>query len=152
MTEPRWMMIERPLMALWVGGLCVVGYLVAPVLFATLTDERQLAGMLAGKMFSAISWAGLVIGTVLFVGSVISAGSQWLRQWRCWALTIMLLVVVLMLFVIQPMMADLKAQGAIVKGTELAAAFGKLHGISSGLYLLLSVLGLTLVTVGLRRA
>ncbi len=151
LTCTRLLAVERLLLALWVGGICVIGYLVAPILFATLTDERQMAGMLAGKMFSAISWVGLVIGTLLFIGSIVGTGAQWLRQWRCWALISMLLVVVLMLFVIQPMMADLKSQGPVIKGTELAAEFGRLHGISSGLYLLMSLSGLTLVATGLRR-
>jgi len=152
LTCTRLVAVERLLLALWVGGICVVGYLVAPILFATLTDDRQLAGMLAGKMFSAISWAGLVIGTLLFVGSIVGSGAQWLRQWRCWLLISMLVVVVLMLFVIQPMMADLKLQGPVIKGSELAAEFGRLHGLSSGLYLLMSLSGLTLVATGLRRS
>jgi len=152
LTCTRLMAVERLLLALWVGGICVVGYLVAPILFATLTDDRQLAGMLAGKMFSAISWAGLVIGTLLFIGSIAGAGAQWLRQWRCWLLISMLVVVVLMLFVIQPMMADLKLQGPVIKGSELAAEFGRLHGLSSGLYLLMSLSGLTLVAAGLHRS
>ena len=49
------------------------------------------------------------------------------------------------------MMADLKAQGPIVPGSDSAAAFGLLHGISTGIYLLLSLLGLILVALGLRR-
>jgi len=138
-------------MALWVGGLCAIGYLAAPILFATLVDDRQLAGMLAGKMFAAISWAGLVIGTILFLGAIVSEGAQWLRQWRAWALIAMLLIVIAMLFVIQPMMAELKSQGPIVKGSDLAAAFGRLHGISSGLYTVMSLAGLVLVALGLRR-
>jgi len=152
LTCTRLMAVERLLLTLWVGGICTVGYLVAPILFATLTDDRQMAGMLAGKMFSAISWAGLVIGTLLFIGSMVAAGAQWLRQWRCWLLITMLVVVVLMLFVIQPMMAELKLQGPVIKGSELAAEFGRLHGLSSGLYLLMSLSGLTLVAAGLRRS
>ncbi|MBL1259658.1 MAG: DUF4149 domain-containing protein [Thiotrichaceae bacterium] len=151
LTSTRLLAVERLLLALWVGGICVIGYLVTPILFATLTDDRQTAGMLAGKMFSAISWAGLVIGTLLLIASVVGAGTQWLRQWRCWTLVSMLVVVILMLFVIQPMMAELKTQGPVIKGTELAAEFGRLHGISSGLYLLMSLSGLTLVAAGLRR-
>ena len=45
-------------LTLWVGGLWAIGYLVAPTLFATLAD-RQLAAMLAGKLFILIGWVGL---------------------------------------------------------------------------------------------
>ncbi len=150
-TVQRFEMIERLLMALWVGGLCAIGYIAAPILFSSL-DDRQLAGMLAGKLFNVISWGGLGIGIVLCIGSIVCVGTQWLRQWRAWALLGMLLVVCVMLFVLQPMMAELKTQGPIVEGSELAAAFGRLHGISSLLYLVMSLLGLLLVAVGLRQS
>ncbi len=150
LTASRFDMIERLLMALWIGGLCIVGYLVAPILFATLED-RQLAGMLAGKLFSAISWVGLVIGGTLTVACLVTEGGAWLRQWRAWAMVAILAIVVSMLFVVQPMMADLKSQGPAIPGSDLAAAFGRLHGISSGLYLVMSLLGLALVALGLRR-
>ena len=41
------------LIALWVGGMWAIGYMAAPVLFASLGD-RQLAGMVAGKLFALI--------------------------------------------------------------------------------------------------
>ena len=43
---------------LWVGGLWAIGYIVAPSLFAHL-DDRALAGMLAGKMFTLMAYIGL---------------------------------------------------------------------------------------------
>lgn len=150
LTPQRFEIVERLLMALWVGGLCAIGYIAAPVVFASL-DNRQIAGMLAGKLFSVISWGGLVIGTVLFLGCIASAGTQWLRQWRAWGLLVMVVIVCVMLFVLQPMMAEIKAQGPVVEGSELAAAFGRLHGISSLLYLVLSLVGLLLVAVGLQK-
>ncbi len=149
-SAQRFEIVERLLMALWVGGLCAIGYIAAPVLFASL-DDRQVAGMLAGKLFNVISWGGLGIGIILCIGSIACAGTQWLRQWRAWALLGMVLIVCVMLFVLQPMMAELKAQGPVVEGSELAAAFGRLHGISSLLYLVMSLSGLLLVAVGLRR-
>ncbi len=150
-SQQRFDSAERVLMALWIGGVCAVGYLVAPVLFSTLED-RQLAGMLAGKMFSAIFWVGLIIGGTLTIACLITRGSGWLRQWRGWAMMVMLTIIISMLFIVQPMMADLKTQGAIIPSSELAAAFSRLHGISSGLYLVMSLLGLALVALGLRRS
>jgi len=51
-------------------------------------------------------------------------------------------------FVLQPMMESLKLQG-LVEGSDAKKQFGMLHGIASSLYLLESLLGLALVTVGL---
>ena len=57
---------ERILLTLWVGGLWAIGYIAAPTLFAML-DDRKLAGALAGQMFHIISYIGLVCGTLLFI-------------------------------------------------------------------------------------
>jgi hypothetical protein len=44
-------------LTLWVGGFWAIGYLAAPMLFYNL-DDRMLAGMLAGKMFTGMpGWA-----------------------------------------------------------------------------------------------
>ncbi|MBL1275116.1 MAG: DUF4149 domain-containing protein [Ectothiorhodospiraceae bacterium] len=146
-----WAGTERSLLALWVGGLWVAGYVVAPILFATL-DDRQLAGQLAGQVFRIMSYVGLAVGSVLLlsvVARVLRAAGGWAREWRIWALTAMLVLVIIGAFVIQPMMVELKA-GGIVADSEQAKAFGRLHGVSSILFMLTSLLGLSLVAVGLR--
>jgi len=131
------------LQTLWVGGLWVIGYVVAPILFGSL-DDRQLAGALAGNMFTAINFIGLVCGGYLLLRAVSLAGGVWFRSRRFIALTIMLVIVLVSMLVLQPMMQDLKAIG-IDPGSEAAAQFGRLHGVSSILYLVMSLLGLYLV-------
>ena len=70
------------------------------------------------------------------------------RQWQFWVLACMLLIIVIAAFVVQPMMQELKIKG-IVEGTRLAKEFGRLHGVSSILFLINSILGLLLVATGL---
>ncbi len=140
--------IERVLLTLWVGGLWVAGYVAVPALFATL-DDKQLSGQIAGQLFSYISYIGLLSGGFLLMSVAIRAGNAWLRAWRVWVLVTMLILVVIGGFVLQPMMFDLK-MGGLVAGSEQAAQFGLIHGISSLLYLINSLLGLWLVSVGLR--
>ena len=143
-----WAGAERSLLTLWIGGLWITGYVVAPSLFATL-DDRQLAGQLAGQVFRLMSYIGLVVGTLLLLSMLVRAAGNWTREWRVWVLVSMLVLVAVGAFVIQPMMVELKA-GGIVPGSEQAAAFGRMHGISSILFLVTSLLGLSLVAVGLR--
>jgi len=140
---------ERVRVTLWIGGLWVSGYLVAPSLFAML-DDRQLAGNLAGQVFHLMTYVGLVAGSFLLISFFISAGHAWQRSWRVWLVATMLVLVSLGGFVLQPMMQELKLQG-LTAGSEQAARFGLLHGVSSILYLLSSLLGLVLVAAGLRR-
>ncbi len=139
---------ENILLTLWVGGLWITGYLVVPALFASL-DNRMLAGDLAGSVFSLMSWVGLACGGLLIAGVLLHERSQSFTTWRLWVLAAMLSIVAIGLFVLQPQMQALKAQG-IASGSVQAIAFGRLHGISSTLFLVNSILGLLLVGVGMR--
>jgi len=141
-----WAGAERVALTFWVGGLWIAGYVVAPVLFATL-DDRQLAGRLAGQVFQLVSYIGLVVGVTLLLSVIVQKGAACLRDNRARIVLLMLALVALMVGVLQPMMQELKL-GGIVTGSEQAAQFGRLHGASSILHLLLSLLGLWLVAIG----
>lgn len=135
--------IEALLQTLWIGGLWVIGYVVTPILFASL-DDRRLAGELAGHMFTAINYIGLACGTLLLAFAILKLNGSFLKERRIIALLLMLVLIVILAFVLQPMMQELKLAG-IVPDSESAARFGQLHGVSSVLYLLTSLLGLFLV-------
>jgi hypothetical protein len=137
---------ERILLTLWVGALWAIGYLAVPTLFALL-DDRILAGMLAGRMFTLVSFLGLFCGGVLLLGSLLRQGKLALRSVRVWLLVVMLLLVAVGEFGVQPLMAQLKAQG-LVEGSMQAAQFARLHGVASVLYLINSLCGLLLVGLG----
>ena len=133
---------------IWVGGLLAVGYLVAPILFAQLED-RALAGQLAGAMFAAIAWVGIACATYL-TGYVLA-----LRGWRAfrsvvfWLVMVMLLLTLAGHFGIQPILAELKADALPKKVMESALRdrFATWHGVSSGLYLVQSLLGIALAVL-----
>jgi len=136
---------ERVLLTAWIGGLWAIGYIAAPTLFAIL-DDRKLAGQLAGQMFHIINWLGIVSAVLLLLIVLKRYG----RVWQLWVLLAMLVFILSNEFVLQPMMADLKAQG-LMEGSEAKSRFGLLHGVSSTAYLLVSIMGLVLVALGLRR-
>jgi hypothetical protein len=146
-TPSRFIVVERILLTLWVGGMWAIGYIAVPVLFAVL-DDRHMAGELAGPMFSAISVIGLMCGTLLLAGMIYCEGSRCMKSWRCWVVVVMLVLVIIGQFVLHPMMVEIKAQG-LVEGSDLAKQFGRLHGISSLLYMATSLMGLILVIFGL---
>jgi hypothetical protein len=131
--------LERILLTLWVGSLWVVGFMVAPVLFAELHD-RALAGSTAGSLFTLTSYIGLACGCSLLV---LSGVVRRRINWRAVVITGMLLLVVIGQFVIAPMVADLRVQGL----TD-TPRFGQLHGVASVLFLMTSLLGLVLVAAG----
>ncbi len=137
---------ERILLTLWVGGLWAIGYLAVPVLFHGLND-RRLAGEVAGQMFGVLSLVGLVCGALLLVRVIYVAGKKWRGAWRVWSLVAMLALVATSAFVLQPMMQELKATG-LLEGSTAAKHFDQLHGASSVMYLITSLLGLALVAAG----
>ena len=137
---------ERLLLTVWIGSQWAIGYLAVPVLFHML-DDRQLAGNVAGQMFFIVYLIGLVAAPLLLLGVWLRSNNGF-REWRVWMLAVMIVLIVIGMFVLQPMMQELKAQGELVQGTEPARQFGRLHGISSVLYLVTSLLGLVLVLFG----
>lgn len=135
--------------SLWVGSLITVGYLVAPTLFATLTD-RQVAGMVAGAIFQVEAYVSLVLCVALLVlaNLLVSRGLQAYRAIR-WILLAMLLCAAIGSFVLMPWMENLREdallQGMPVMHSPSASLFATLHGISSSVFLVQSLLGIYLV-------
>lgn len=134
------------LITAWVGGLWAIGYLAAPALFYSL-DDRQLAGMLAGKMFTWIAYVGIGAAFYLMIHRVLQYGTNALKQAFFWALLGMLLLTLAGQFGIQPLLAQLKAQAlpADVMQSVFADRFRTWHGVASIAYLIESLLGLVLV-------
>ncbi len=128
---------ERVLTAFWVGGLWAIGYIAAPAVFSVLED-RQLAGLVAGEMFTAMAWVGIGCGLALLLVYLVQRGGMIFRQWRFWVVLVMLLLTVLGEFA-------LRSQMDAARGTE---AFGQLHGLAQIVFMAVAVLGLSLVAAG----
>ncbi|MGZ8258878.1 MAG: DUF4149 domain-containing protein, partial [Methylotenera sp.] len=126
---------------LWVGALWTTGA-VAYVLFDTLQD-RQLAGQLAGKFFSYVSYLGLFSAFYLLIHRLLGFGTLALKQGFFWAVFFMLLLVLAGHFGIQPLLAQLKADAfpSDVMQSVFANRFKTWHGIASIAYVVQCLLG-----------
>ena len=134
--------LHNIVLVFWVGGLWVVGFIVAPALFSQL-DDRQLAGTLAGSIFSLMGWVGIAASLILLVLYALVMCSRW----RVIVTVLMGLLVAINLFIVSPELAAIRdsVSSALVAGSDEYRRFGYLHGISSGIFLLISLLGLLLV-------
>lgn len=136
-------------LSLWVGSLITIGYIVAPTLFVTLTD-RQVAGMVAGALFRVEGTISMVLAValIMFANLLVKRGLNRYKSIR-WYLLAMLVCSVVIAFVLQPMMSNLREEalslGYPVMMSPLADIFGRLHGVSSALYLIQSLIGLVLL-------
>ncbi|MDR3397454.1 MAG: DUF4149 domain-containing protein [Pandoraea sp.] len=151
---PRLERLFRLIATLWCGSQWAIGYIVAPTLFAVL-ESRTVAGTVAGRLFHTQAWLSLVCGVLLvwLTTAVISrtGDARAARTYRGlrWLAVAMMVCVLISWFGLQPFMADLRAQaeasGVEIGQSPLAARFGMLHGVSSGIYLLQSLLGIALI-------
>jgi hypothetical protein len=135
--------LDRVLIALWVGALWTVGFVVAPVLFAEL--DRHTAGSLAGILFHYLNFAGLTIGGWLLLRNRLTSQATV----PALLLTLMLLLILINEFGLAPEIAVLRETG-FPAGSEEASRFGLLHAAASVLYLINALFGLTLVVIGVR--
>ena len=131
---------------IWVGALWAIGYLAAPTLFSTLSD-KQLAGMVAGRLFTLVAYVGMASAAYLLLQRLTRVGMSALRQPYFWIVLVMLLLTLAGHFGIQPVIAGIKAQAlpADVMHSVFADRFRTWHGVASIAYLLQSLLGVTLV-------
>jgi hypothetical protein len=130
----------------WVGSLWAVGYIAVPVLFQAQPD-KQLAGMLAGQIFSVAGYLGIACGLYLTGYYINQFKRGAFRQGVFLAALSMLLITFIIQFYIQPVMTELKAHALPldVMHSAFAGRFKMLHGISSIAYLVESLLGAFLV-------
>jgi len=149
MVTDKFLVGERLLLTLWVGGMWAIGYMAVPTLFVIL-DDRQVAGMLAGQMFKIIYIVGFVASLILLLSLFFKQGVAVVKHWRTWVLGLAFILIALGLFVLQPAMKEVKSQG-FTAGSEQAATFDKLHKASSTMYTVTSLCGLILVVSGIRR-
>jgi uncharacterized membrane protein SirB2 len=133
------------IITLWAGALWTTG-ISAYVLFDSLQD-KQLAGMLAGKLFNVVSYIGLGSAFYLLIQRLLQYGTAALKQAFFWAVLVMLLLVLAGHFGIQPILESLKSQAlpADVMQSVFADRFRNWHGVASMAYLFECLLALVLV-------
>lgn len=133
------------LLTLWVGALWMTA-ITASVLFQTIPD-RQLAGLVAAKLFTIVSYIGLASGLWLLLQRLASDGFSAFKQGLFWVVLIMWILVLVGEFGIQPLLAQLKASALPndVMQSVFASRFKTWHGIASIAYLVECLLGVWLV-------
>lgn len=124
----------------WIGGLWIVGLVVAPVLFQSL--DRNLAGMVAGNIFAVQAWVGLVCGVILLVDAIWRDGVNGVRSAPFWLVLGMLICTVVNHFAVTPIIVDLKQGMNHAAQGMFGGGFATWHAISSLIFLLQSLLGL----------
>ena len=141
---------------LWVGGFIAIGFLVVPALFSNLGD-RQVAGFVAASLFRSTAYIGVLVSLFLMVMAnyLVRQGKNQYRIAR-WLLLGMLASTVGAAFILIPWMNALRDQalylGLSVRESSNAVLFSRLHGISSAIFIIQTLMGLVLVWCATKNA
>ncbi len=144
--------LEPAVFTLWIGSMWTIGFIVAPVLFLSLPDPMT-AGAIAGRLFRIGGYIGLICSVLLLAAAFLRESGAALRSWRVQVLFAMLVITAVGQFGLLPQIEHLKdlAGGRLIAGSALERQFGRLHAVSSTLFVVNSVLGLVLAVRGLYR-
>ena len=132
---------------LWAGSLWTIGFVVAPTLFATLSD-RVLAGNIAGSLFRVEAWLSIACAVLLLALLQWAPGALEPKRRRLLgALVLSMLVCALVShFGITPLMSELKAQAPSgIMDDAMRSRFGMLHGVSTLVFAVQSLLAGVLI-------
>ena len=132
---------------LWAGSLWTIGFVVAPTLFATLSD-RVLAGNIAGSLFRVEAWLSIACAVLLLALLQWAPGALEPKRRRLLgALVLSMLVCALVShFGITPLMSELKAQAPSgIMDDAMRSRFGMLHGVSTVVFAVQSLLAGVLI-------
>lgn len=134
------------LAAAWFGAYLLAGYGVAPLLFQSLPKEQ--AGNLAGVLFSVVNYIGLFVWAVVYLAGLSAQRQAFGRNnsklsSRLTAFTWLLLAA--SQFLLVPVIRALRQGQTHWLPNLLGGEMGFWHGMSSSLYMLISLLGLILL-------
>lgn len=150
--------LAQTILAVWVGGLAVLGGIAAPAIFRALEARdpiagRDLAGAAFGEVFRNFLSASIVCGVLLIVLLAIRAalGPRPRRiGLRLWAVIGMIAVTTGMLTILVPRIDGIRRAvpgpiGNLAPADPRRIEFGRLHALSNGLMVLTLLAGLGLV-------
>ena len=132
--------LKNLLTVLWIGGMWTIGVIAAPLLFAGL--DKATAGMVAGKLFHAIGWIGIVAGVYLAIWWIWQEGMRGFQSGKFWLVMGMLFCTLINQFAIFPMIASLKPAVSTAAEGVFGGGLAQWHTVSSLIYLVQSVLGI----------
>ncbi|QZA82494.1 DUF4149 domain-containing protein [Deefgea piscis] len=135
--------LKNVLTTLWIGGMWIIGMVVAPALFTSL--DKAVAGMVAGKLFYVIGWIGIVAGLFLAVWQIWFNGLSAFKSLRLWLILSMLLCTLINQFAIFPLIAELKPVVSNAAEGMFGGGLAQWHTISSLIYLMQSIFGLVYI-------
>jgi uncharacterized membrane protein len=146
--------IEFLCLGIWIGGICLLSFVVAPGAFGIL-GSRDMAGLMVGFTLGRLHLIGIGAGVVYLVAHFLYASSSPnLARLAVIAVVLMLVLTICSQFFVITRLADLRQQMGSVERTSadspLRVNFDKLHQVSVWLESAVLLLGLAAVYLTVR--
>jgi Domain of unknown function (DUF4149) len=146
--------IEFLCLGVWLGGVCLLSFVVAPGAFRILAN-RDMAGSMVAYTLGGAHFIGIGAGVIYLVENFLSASSfPNIARLAAIAVIIMLLLTVFSQFYVMSHLADLRTQMGSVDRTPatdpLRAEFDKLHQWSVWIESAVLLLGIAAVYLTVR--
>ena len=131
--------------SLWVGGMWTM-FMVTTVLFNKI-PSAYIAGNLASDMFQFLNYFGFGAGLFILFIKFKAVGIGFLKSSVLWVILVMLILIMINYFGIQPIIETIKVEALPKEVMEsvFADRFSTWHGIASIGYLIQCLLGLVLL-------
>ncbi len=141
-------------LVIWVGGIIFFSFVVAPALFSVL-PTRHLSGLVVARTLTLLHWIGVICGGVFLICSAFeayhTAGNVQANAARNLLVFAMVVVTLFSQIGVSTKMAALRAEmgeiDTIPVGDARRIAFNHLHQWSTGLEVVVLVLGLVAIYV-----
>jgi Domain of unknown function (DUF4149) len=146
--------IEFLCLGVWLGGVCLLSFVVAPGAF-TILANRDIAGSMVAYTLGRAHFIGIGAGIIYLVANFLNASSlPNIARLAAIAVVIMLLLTVFSQFYVMSHLADLRTQMGSVDSTPktnpLRAEFDKLHQWSVWVESAVLLLGIAAVYLTVR--
>jgi hypothetical protein len=146
--------IEFLCLGVWLGGVCLLSFVVAPGAFSIL-GNRDMAGSMVAYTLGRAHIIGIGAGIIYLVANILSASTfPNIARLAAIAVIIMLLLTVFSQFYVMAHLADLRTQMGSVDRTPatdpLRAEFDKLHQWSVWVESVVLLLGIAAVYLTVR--
>ena len=127
---------------LWIGGLWVVGVIVAPVLYHQLGGDTGAFAHVVEHLFRVMAWVGIVAGVYILFHMLWMEGLRTFQTLEFWLILGMLILTLVNHFAIFPVISEVKPQMHTVAEGAFGGGFQSWRTISSLIYLIQSLFGL----------
>jgi len=147
-----WFSFYNLVLALWVGGIAIFSFLVAPIIFKSYGLDT--AGGIVGKLLLPYFWYNLILAVLALLVFFLVAGERAKPAYRL-SLVLLTAALVINLFIVFRLYPEaIRAKQEVTSfesespDSPARKRFAKLHGASAALNLVLLVDGIVLLIAG----